>query len=551
MLSAASAQAPASEWLFEISVDCDGTLEVYEAVVVNAGTYNINAQLIAPDGSTKNLQANIQSEQVTLEGQSVCGCVTTPDTGEESGNVTHCIGMYHPDTNPYNLTEECRNLYFVEDYADWGSYQSEVTNVMSDGVTTLFQIGEYDYNYVATETTTSFGDSWTCVDYSCDSPWDESIYFVGADVAACVASVAPEDCPEPVVCPEDLTDVVDSLESANVTLQDELAAAQQQVAFFQNLLSTQAGVVTGLNADVDSLEAIVGNLATENADLAVDLYECQDYTAWADQTIAALQSNAVTTGEALASWQEFALEQQHAALACESVNDSLLNELADLTLDLANMTAEADTCFDEYSALDDQFIAAVEDYEAIIDNLNDQLTDLETSSTSVIAVLQGQLDECGDALEAASAAAAACPAAIEDAVAEATAQALATCQGDAIAAWQNGYDTAAEECNESCLLMLNDAYDGGVADGIAYAEDELFPPLLAAEYELGYSAGYQDGLEDCEGTVSGLVDIDGTIVPVIGYFNELGQTINPNTTDGIIIRRHADGTFSKYIKSLR
>ena len=86
---------------------------------------------------------------------------------------------------------------------------------------------------------------------------------------------------------------------------------------------------------------------------------------------------------------------------------------------------------------------------------------------------------------------------------------------------------------------------------IAYTEDELFPPLLEAEWNIGYNAGYQDGLADCEGEVSGLVDIDGTVINVIGYYNEMGQVIDPARTTGVIIRRHEDGTFSKYIKTLR
>lgn len=71
-------------------------------------------------------------------------------------------------------------------------------------------------------------------------------------------------------------------------------------------------------------------------------------------------------------------------------------------------------------------------------------------------------------------------------------------------------------------------------------------------YDYGYEAGYNAGLEDCEGEPSGLVDIDGnTIIEIVGYYNELGQVIDPRRHNGLIIRRHADGTFSKYIKQLR
>ena len=44
---------------------------------------------------------------------------------------------------------------------------------------------------------------------------------------------------------------------------------------------------------------------------------------------------------------------------------------------------------------------------------------------------------------------------------------------------------------------------------------------------------------------------DNVVTQVIGYYNELGQEINPDTHTGLIIRRHADGTFSKYIRNIR
>ena len=111
---------------------------------------------------------------------------------------------------------------------------------------------------------------------------------------------------------------------------------------------------------------------------------------------------------------------------------------------------------------------------------------------------------------------------------------------------------------------LLDIIDGLTAtnDSLAAANDSLTTALqdcsvdaadaYANGYDYGYEAGYNAGLEDCEGEPSGLVDIDGnTIIEIVGYYNELGQVIDPRRTNGLIIRRHADGTFSKYIKQLR
>lgn len=177
--------------------------------------------------------------------------------------------------------------------------------------------------------------------------------------------------------------------------------------------------------------------------------------------------------------------------------DALNAQVAQLQDALDYAVADGDTCFTEYSALDDQFTAAVFQYEAIIDSLN-----------AIISAV---------------------PASIEVAADNAYAQGLEDC---------------AEAANEACLELLNEAYDGGVADGISYMEDEVLPQLLVQEYDLGYNAG----LADCEGEVAGIVDIDGTVINVIGYYNQLGQVIDPATATGVIIRKHEDGTFSKYFR---
>jgi archaellum component FlaC len=387
-------------------------------------------------------------------------------------------------------------------------------------------------------------------------------------------------------------DMLADCTDANQTLMDAYAEAQEVNAELvfdledcQDYTAWADWTISVLQSDAVTSGEIIDNLTSENEQLATDLYECQSDLTTSEGQLDNCQDN-------FANWQAFTAGVQADLLACENVNADLLDELAGLSSDLvscnnsvdglngqiedlygvitfvqtelndtiafynnvligagttinelnaevedleeelADALAESDTCFQEYSALDDQFIAAVEQYEGIIDNLEAQLDDCETAGVAMLLELQNQLAECGEDLAAAQAAASACPAAIETAVANALAIAEEECNlaqmEVAAAQYQLGYDAATEECSEVELDLLNETYWNGFANG--------------------ESAGYQAGLDDCEGEVSGLVDIDGTVINVIGYYNQLGQVIDPATATGVIIRKHEDGTFSKYFR---
>lgn len=96
-------------------------------------------------------------------------------------------------------------------------------------------------------------------------------------------------------------------------------------------------------------------------------------------------------------------------------------------------------------------------------------------------------------------------------------------------------------------LSLDDAYEAGKVDGISYYEDEVAPQLLNERwwqgYNAGHSVGFQAGLDDCY--ITGLADLDGTVIDVVGYYNEVGQAVGPRCS-GFVIRKHSDGTHSKY-----
>jgi archaellum component FlaC len=378
----------------------------------------------------------------------------------------------------------------------------------------------------------------------------------------------------------DLQATIDSLEAvntaltnANNVLQDNLATVSDNLVSMTEARDTYydlwidcQGDLEDCGNELNAADGIIDNLSDENADLAADLYECQT-------TLTVVQGQADNCAEMYQDYQLFYVQTVNTLNgeigdleddldACEAVNDSLLNDLADLTVDLVNMTAESDTCFMEYSALDDQFIDAVNEYEGIIDNLNTQLDELADQSVTIIANLQDQLDDCTATSESLAAQLDDCETAGIAIVSELQNQLLA-CEGQltdaqeaasacsaaietaADNAYAQGLEDCADAANAACLELLNDAYDGGFTDGLEECEANNAGELLTV-----FQNGYDAGLADCD-EVSGLVDIDGTVINVIGYYNQLGQVIDPATATGVIIRRHEDGTFSKYIKTLR
>ena len=228
---------------------------------------------------------------------------------------------------------------------------------------------------------------------------------------------------------------------------------------------------------------------------------------------------------------------------CQNLEDTqtILALEGDLA-DLQQLLLDAQASIDSLNAVNDSLIAAQDcGYEQfVIDELLTANLELNADLTECDSVAQAEVEYWMDnyygavaegkaMVDSLQAIISAVPASIEVAADNAYAQGLEDC---------------ADAANEACLELLNDAYDGGVADGISYMEDEVLPVLLVQEYDLGYNAG----LADCEGEVAGIVDIDGTVINVIGYYNQLGQVIDPATATGVIIRKHEAGTFSKYFR---
>ena len=182
------------------------------------------------------------------------------------------------------------------------------------------------------------------------------------------------------------------------------------------------------------------------------------------------------------------------------VNDAYYAQQAstDSIVDLQAQLAECDSvAVAEVEYWMDNYYDAVAEGNALVDSLNAIISAVPATIEDIVDPLNAEIDALEDALADAEACCSSCPAAIETAV-----------------------ENAIADCEENNAGELMEVYYNGYAAGQA----------------------------DCEGEVSGLVDIDGTVINVIGYYNQLGQIIDPATATGVIIRKHDDGTFSKYFK---
>ena len=284
---------------------------------------------------------------------------------------------------------------------------------------------------------------------------------------------------------------------------------------------TNNGYNQGYEDGLAAGEAVCSNLADAYADLQLftagvqgDLLAANNLAADLQAQLDALQAQNDSLQAALDSNCEFEW----------MVIDAALEANAELQAELDAAVAESDTCFMEYSALDDTYTETVFAYEAYIDSLNAIIS-------AVPATIQAIVDPLNAELEAAQECCSSCPAAIETAV-------------------DNALEYAYEDCNEHLMQVANAnqamGYEAGYADGVVACEDNNAGELMEVYYN-----GYAAGLEDCADSVDGITDIDGSLINVIGYYNELGQVIDPRTATGVIIRKHDDGTFSKYIQRLQ
>ena len=273
--------------------------------------------------------------------------------------------------------------------------------------------------------------------------------------------------------------------------------------------------------ETNALNAEIGDLEDEVALLSTDLMDCGDDVIDATAVIDSLQAEldagctfeqtiidaalAVNAGlnEELDTLQAL-LNSANAELdGCEAGQDLLTAQVAELNADLVECNEDAAADIDYWVAAHEE---TVNEANAYIDSLNAIISAVPATIEEIVAPLNAALEE-------AEACCSSCPAAIETAV-----------------------DNAVANANAECDDAIDDLLDQ-VQDNIDVITEELeFVNLLLTECQ--------------EGQVDGIIDMGGTMVTTVtGYYNALGQAINPADAHGIIIiRKHADGTFSKYFK---
>jgi flagellar biosynthesis/type III secretory pathway protein FliH len=333
------------------------------------------------------------------------------------------------------------------------------------------------------------------------------------------------------------------------------ATIDNQQTYIDQLLAeldSQQAVIITLTTSLDECTGDLTSCETTNADL-IDAYnELGDDYVDAVGTIDSLETDIAACDATAEVWQT----------AAEFYADSLASTLT--ILDAIKL--ELSDCYDgaewNFNMVQD-LTAEVESLEALVDALMNQLevnaaeaADLVAIYLNTISILEGQLDECGDTNQ--------------DLV-NANLQILnelETCEDETLY-WMDAYADIVYAC-DSATSALQDAlesktcdeeYAAGFADGQSVGYDDGYEhgvnsvecPEYSCDYNYGdimeaFYNGYDLGLGDCDGTTGiDILDPSGNVLTqVTGYFNELGQVIDPRTYEGVVIRRHADGTFSKY-----
>jgi len=246
-------------------------------------------------------------------------------------------------------------------------------------------------------------------------------------------------------------------------------------------------VSTGDNADQDTVITYTVDIPTETCFTVQlnDSFGDGNCCSWGDGNVVV-----VFDGDTLHTGGDYGTSFLIEGGNCPTIED-LQAQIAELEADLAECDSVAQA---EVEYWMNNYYDAVAEGNALVDSLNAIISAVPATIAAIVDPLNAEL-------EAAQECCSSCPAAIETAV-------------------DNAVESALDEANLLCAELMTE----------------------------NYNTGYADGLEDCEGEVSGLVDIDGTVINVIGYYNQLGQVIDPATATGVIIRKHEDGTFSKYFR---
>ena len=385
-------------------------------------------------------------------------------------------------------------------------------------------------------------------------------------------------------CPEDLTDELESCEASNAYLTSQVQNLDGALTTVTNNLDDCNATVDQLNDSINGLELTISQqLQTINiTQFALDNCfgdnnQLEAELAAALATIAELNDIIEDKDNVIAMFNDVVLDLNDELNAqnttCQQTIQGLEEDILVLEYEIIGLNTQLSDCSDAVAYNNDLYQGALADAAAdaalyndtivaLTGAVNGLLEDVATAADD-LAVAEDEvlywMDAYGDAVVA-----------CEEAVAAEYGTGFADGQ---TVGYNNGYEhgLAAGECGFACFeteaeleffydgafhagvlsvecTSVDDAYDYGYENGLTDGVNSV----PACEYNYGdvmeaFYNGYDLGLGDCQGEVTGILDIDGnTVTQVVGYYNEIGQVIDPRGYTGLVIRRHADGTFSKY-----
>jgi flagellar biosynthesis chaperone FliJ len=347
--------------------------------------------------------------------------------------------------------------------------------------------------------------------------------------------------------------VIANLEQGTIDLQNTVAQLNDSINGLEGTIATQAQVLSLTQFALD-------NCFDDNNALDATIDNQQTYI---DQLLAELDSQQTVITTLTTSLDECTGD----LTACDEMNADIVasyNEVADLynecAADLGDATADLAVC-DVTAEVWQECSDENDELDALVDALINQLEVNAGECANIINIHLNTIENLEDAL-------ATCGADLDDAEYdaeywnEAYNDAVTNCNNyiaemDAeISLLEGSVSNLIDQlvaCNDDCQVTATNAYQNGYNYGYETGLEEVSAGCQACfeanEYNVQLIYDLQEQLADCNTTGIDILDPSGNVLTqVIGYYNEIGQSIDPRNYSGLVIRRHADGTFSKYVK---
>jgi flagellar biosynthesis chaperone FliJ len=386
--------------------------------------------------------------------------------------------------------------------------------------------------------------------------------------------------------------VIANLEQGTIDLQNTVAQLNDSINGLEGTIATQAQVLSltqfaldncfddnnaldatidnqqtyidQLLAELDSQQTVITTLTTSLDECTSDLTACDemnaDIVASYNEVADLYNECAADLGDATADLAVCDVTAEVWQTAAEFYADSLESTLA--ILDATKL--ELSDCSDAVAWNADLFWECSDEndeLDALVDALVNQLEVNAGECANIINIHLNTIENLEDAL-------ATCGADLDDAEYdaeywnEAYNDAVTNCNNyiaemDAeISLLEGSVSNLIDQlvaCNDDCQVTATNAYQNGYNYGYETGLEEVSAGCQACfeanEYNVQLIYDLQEQLADCNTTGIDILDPSGNVLTqVTGYYNEIGQSIDPRNYSGLVIRRHADGTFSKYVK---